>query len=92
MKAVSPYLNFNGNTGGAFNFYKSVSSGEFAGGVMRFKDFEAMPGMDKLSEEDLNKVGHISLPLGGDQFLMGTDALRPRGTGDMGSEHATRER
>ena len=30
MLAVNPYLNFNGNTEEAFNFYKSVFGGEFA--------------------------------------------------------------
>lgn len=29
MKTVNPYLNFNGNTEEAFNFYKSVFGGEF---------------------------------------------------------------
>jgi uncharacterized glyoxalase superfamily protein PhnB len=29
MATVNPYLNFNGNTEDAFNFYKSVFGGEF---------------------------------------------------------------
>lgn len=29
MKSINPYLNFNGNTEEAFNFYKSVFDGEF---------------------------------------------------------------
>lgn len=37
MSRIDPYLNFNGNTEEAFNFYKSVFGGEFMGGVMRFK-------------------------------------------------------
>ena len=40
MKAVNPYLNFNGNTEEAFNFYKSVFGGEFRM-VMRMKDAQA---------------------------------------------------
>lgn len=43
MKAINPYLNFNGNTEEAFNFYKSVFGGEFAG-MMRWKE---MPGAEK---------------------------------------------
>jgi PhnB protein len=33
MKNANPYLNFPGNTEEAFNFYRSVIGGEFAGGV-----------------------------------------------------------
>ncbi|PWK78804.1 PhnB protein [Mucilaginibacter oryzae] len=71
MLVVNPYLNFNGNTEEAFNFYKSVFGGEFAV-VMRFKDG---PEASKLSEEDQNKLMHIALPLGPGNMLMGTDAL-----------------
>ncbi len=44
VKSVNPYLNFNGNTEEAFNFYKSVFGGEFLQ-VMRFKD---IPGNEKI--------------------------------------------
>ena len=71
MLVVNPYLNFNGNTEEAFNFYKSVFGGEFAV-VMRFKDG---PEASKLPEEDQNKLMHIALPLGPGNMLMGTDAL-----------------
>ncbi len=37
MAKLNPYLNFNGNTADAFNFYKSAFGGEFLA-VMRFKD------------------------------------------------------
>ena len=37
MPAVNPYLNFNGNTEEAFDFYKSVFGDEFPM-VMKFKD------------------------------------------------------
>lgn len=71
MLVVNPYLNFNGNTEEAFNFYKSVFGGEFAV-VMRFKDG---PEASTLPEEDQNKLMHIALPLGPGNMLMGTDAL-----------------
>lgn len=77
MKAANPYLNFAGNTEEAFNFYKSVFGGEFLG-VMRFKDFKGMPGMEELSEADRNKIGHIALRLGSN-ILMGTDSLESLG-------------
>lgn len=76
MTAINPYLNFNGNTEEAFNFYKSVFGGEFMGGIMRFKD---MPEGDKLSLEDQNKVMHVNLPIGGDNYLMATDAIESMG-------------
>lgn len=68
MKAVNPYLNFNGNTEEAFNFYKSVFGGEFVT-VMRFGD---TPGCESMPETEKNGIMHIALPLGS-SLLMGTD-------------------
>ncbi|MGH7458651.1 MAG: VOC family protein [Longimicrobiaceae bacterium] len=73
MKAVNPYLNFDGNAEEAFNFYKSVFGGEFLA-VIRFRDFGNNP-MD-VPEEDRNKVAHIALPLKEDTLLMGSDVLQ----------------
>lgn len=67
-----PYLNFDGKTEEAFNFYRSVFGGDFMGGVMRYKD---MPDGDKLPKEDQNKVMHVALPIGKGGYLMGTDTL-----------------
>jgi PhnB protein len=67
---INPYLNFQGNTEEAFNFYKSVFGGEFEG-LTRFKEGPANP---KLTPEDLNKIMHIALKIG-DSTLMGTDCL-----------------
>lgn len=76
MLKVNIYLNFQGNTEAAFNFYKSVFGGEFTS-VVRFKDV-SMEGIN-LPEEDKDKIMHISLPLGNDLILMGTDALESLG-------------
>lgn len=76
MSKINPYLNFNGNTEEAFNFYKSVFGGDFMGGIMRFKD---APESEKMSEEDRNKVMHITLPIGDGNFLMATDSLESMG-------------
>jgi PhnB protein len=76
MKEVHIYLNFAGNTEEAFNFYKSIFGGEFMGGIMRFRDFPPMEGMEDLpplKEEDKDLVGHICLPLTEHSTLMGTD-------------------
>lgn len=75
MAAINPYLNFNGNTEEAFNFYKSVFGGEFVM-LQRFKD---IPGGEKMSAEDGEKIMHISLPIGQDTILMATDALESMG-------------
>lgn len=75
MPKLNPYLNFNGNTEEAFNFYKSVFGGEFTM-VMRFKDTQHG---EKMSEEDKEKIMHISLPVGKDSILMASDA-----SGSMG--------
>lgn len=76
MKSVNPYLNFQGNTEEAFNFYKKVFGSEFHGGIFRFKDTEIG---EKLSEEEQQKVMHIGLPMGTQNYLMATDALESMG-------------
>lgn len=77
MANINPYLNFNGNTEEAFNFYKSVFGGEFAT-VMRFGD---TPGCDEMpiAEADKEKIMHIALPIGNGDVLMATDALESMG-------------
>lgn len=72
MPTINPYLNFQGNTEEAFNFYKSVFGGDFIGGISRFND---TPDGDKLPKEEQNKVMHIALPFGKNNMLMATDAL-----------------
>src|SRR4051794_4214142 len=73
--AVNPYLNFNGNSEEAFNFYKSVFGGEFAF-LQRFKD---TPFADKVPDQDKEKIMHISLPVVGGTILMATDVLESMG-------------
>ncbi len=75
MKSVNPYLNFQGNTEEAFNFYKSAFGGDFAM-VMRFKD---SPEAANTAPADQDKLMHIALPIGNGNLLMGTDALESKG-------------
>lgn len=75
MTTVNPYLNFNGNTEEAFNFYKSVFGGDFQA-VMRFKD---NPGCGDIAEADKEKIMHIALPIGNATTLMATDSLESQG-------------
>ena len=72
MTIVNPYLNFSGNCEEAFNYYKSVFGGEFVY-VGRYKDMPPQEGME-LSEEDKEKIMHISLPLSETNLLMGSDS------------------
>ncbi|MGV3504777.1 MAG: VOC family protein [Adhaeribacter sp.] len=74
MASLNPYLNFNGNTEEAFNFYKSVFGGEFLT-LQRFKD---TPGGDQVAEADRDKIMHVALPIG-QNILMATDALESMG-------------
>jgi len=59
MAKINPYLNFNGNTLKAFNFYKSVFGGEFLA-VQRFKD---APGCEGIKPSDQENIMHIALNL-----------------------------
>ena len=79
MAKVSLYLNFQGNTEEAFNFYKSVFNTEFIGPVMHNKDIPATEGMPALSDEDKEKVMHVCLPILGGVLIMGTDMLESMG-------------
>ena len=81
MAKINPYLNFNGSTEEAFNFYKSVFGGEF----LVLQRFGNMPGCDEMpegkqvSEADREKIMHIALPVGNGNVLMATDALESMG-------------
>lgn len=72
MKGANPYLNFAGNTKEAFEFYRSVLGGDFLA-VLRFRDF----GDNRMGvpENQLDRIAHIALPLGGGNILMGTDQV-----------------
>ena len=65
MPSVNTYLNFNGNTEEAFNFYKSVFGGEFAM-PQRMKD---TPEPDKIPDSDKDKIMHVALPIGGNVLM-----------------------
>lgn len=69
MKSVNPYLNFDGNTEEAFDFYRSAFGGEF-GDIVRFRDMGDTMGV---SEDEMDLIAHMSLPLGNGTVLMGTD-------------------
>lgn len=76
MSKIAIYLNFQGQTEEAFNFYKQTFKTEFSSPIMRIGD---LPNDSKLSEEDLNCVMHVALPIVGGTELMGTDMLASMG-------------
>jgi PhnB protein len=75
MTTINPYLNFNGNTEEAFNFYKSVFGGEFIA-LMRFKE---NPECKDWSEADKERIMHVALPIAKGTALMATDSLESLG-------------
>ncbi len=70
MKALHPWINFNGNAEEAFTFYKSVFGGEF-GKMLRFKDLASAEF--PVPEKEENKLMLITLPIGSTTVLMAND-------------------
>lgn len=68
MASVNAYINFDGNTDKAFDFYKSVFGGQFQARMT----FGEAPGMD-VPPEQKNRIMHVALPIGKDTILMGSD-------------------
>lgn len=71
MTKINAYLTFEGNCEEAFNFYKSVFGGEFSS-INRFNAMPPQEGMG-IHTEDANKIMHITLPIGKEAVLMGSD-------------------
>lgn len=74
MASIHPYLTFDGTCEAAFEFYKSVFGGEFPM-VGRFGEMEVPEGMPALSKDLQNRILHITLPIGNDIVLMGSDTM-----------------
>lgn len=70
MRAINPWINFNGNAEEAFTFYQSVFGGEFTK-ITRFKDLASAEF--EVPEDEANKLMYIGLPLGKNNILIGTD-------------------
>lgn len=82
MATVNPYLIFNGNCEEAFLFYKSVFGGEFAF-IGKFKDMPSDEDCSKISNEEAERIMHVSLPLG-HTILMGSDSTEQSGAVTFG--------
>ncbi|MEJ2005310.1 MAG: VOC family protein [Cyclobacteriaceae bacterium] len=77
MMKVSPYLHFNGNCREAFDYYRQVFGGEF----LAFQTFREMPVEYKVDESMHHLIMHVTLPIGKDTMLMGSDMAE--GTGQQ---------
>lgn len=73
MTSVNVYLTFDGNCEEAFKFYKSVFGGDFAY-LGRFKDMPPLEGVPPMGDGVGEKVMHVSLPIGKETILMGSDS------------------
>lgn len=74
MTTINPYLTFNGDCEAAFTFYQSVFGGEFHY-IGKFKDMPAHPDYT-VSESELEKIMHVSLPISKETVLMGCDSSK----------------
>ena len=77
---VAVYLNFNGNTEEAFNYYKEIFNGKFSGkGLQRFSDIQLPADGPQMSEADKKLIIHAELTILGNHVLMATDAPESMG-------------
>lgn len=72
---VQPYLNFDGQTEEAFDFYRSVFGGEF----LIKMTMDQAPDSQKLAEDEKKRIMHISLPIGEGIILMASDTVPSMG-------------
>ena len=67
--AINTYLTFEDNCREAFEFYRSIFGGEFT----FISTFREGPEDMEIPEEDLDRIMHVSLPIG-NSVLMGSDS------------------
>ncbi len=75
MASVSTYLNFDGQTEEAFEFYKSVFDAEYIGGIFRMREMPPQEGMPPMANHLKNLVMNVQLPIIGGHILMGSDTV-----------------
>ena len=75
MTTINLYLNFNGNTEEAFNFYKGI----FGGKILTLQRFKDTPEAGQTPPEEQDKIMHIAMSIGNGMTLMATDALESKG-------------
>ena len=72
--SLTIYLHFDGNCREIFEFYRSIFGGDFA----IFQTFADGPGDMGVAEDDMDKVMHVTYPIGS-SVLMGSDVPSPFG-------------
>ena len=77
MQNVDFYLHFDGNAEKAMTFYKKVFASEFIT-LQRYSD---LPGSEKMTEEDRDKLLHVSLKITAHATLMASDNVTGKGDG-----------
>lgn len=75
MGRVSNYLNFDGDAEAAFAFYAELFGTEPSVPISRYRDMPVDAGMPPLSDEELDRVLHVELPIMDGFVLMASDAL-----------------
>ncbi|MBS1616169.1 MAG: VOC family protein [Bacteroidetes bacterium] len=73
MAALQAYLIFDGNCEEAFRFYQTVFGGDFEV-LSRFGAMPAKEG-ESLPLELAQRILHVSLPLGANTYLLGSDTM-----------------
>lgn len=76
MALVSTYINTQGRTEEAFEYYATVFGTKISS-IQRFKDMPQLAA--QLPESEQNGVLHVVLPILGGHLLMGTDMLESSG-------------
>lgn len=66
---LTTYLNFDGNTREAFEFYAGLLGGK----IVAMKTYGDTPGCESMPDADRDKIMHARLEIGGDA-LMATDS------------------
>jgi PhnB protein len=74
MATVNVYLTFNGNCEEAFGFYKTVFGGDFQY-IGRYGEMPTQGDVSFGSDDNKEKIMHITLPISAETMLMGNDSL-----------------
>lgn len=83
MTTINVYLTFPGNCKEAFTFYKDAFGGEFSY-VGTYAEMPSEEGFE-ISEEEKNRIMHISLPISQETILMGCDYNSQSGKPNIGN-------
>jgi PhnB protein len=78
MSRVGTYLNFDGTTEAAFEYYSKAFGTEIAS-ITRMSDMPTGAGQPPLADGERNLIANVQLPILAGHMLMGTDILASMG-------------